>query len=101
MKRLGLERFRFAFGVSVVLISLSIVTLYGCWGSSLESYGMGRTMYYGVEAIVSAETLDRLENRFNQLLDEIFDRHTVLLAIDSSFFTSVFHLVSLSPCLMS
>lgn len=60
MKRLSL----FAL---VLLVGISLA---GCWGSNLESYAMGRSMYYGIEATVSSGTIDRLEDRFNQLLAE-------------------------------
>ena len=56
--------------IAVLCIVLLIGTsLIACWGSNLESYAMGRSMYYAIEAGVSEETVGRLEDRFNQLLD--------------------------------
>lgn len=63
--------------VSLAMVVLLGISLIACWGSTLESYGMGRLMYYSIEANVSASAVDKLENRFNDLLAETKDFATV------------------------
>ena len=41
--------------------------------SNFEGYTAGRLLYYSFEANVSTNTVNRLENRFNKLLDETVD----------------------------
>jgi len=40
-----------------------------CW-NDIESYTLGRSMYYTFEANLKPEIIDRLEDRFNLLLSE-------------------------------
>lgn len=53
----------------LVLALLVSVLFIGCW-NDVESYALGRSIYYAFEANLKPETVDRLENRFNRLLDE-------------------------------
>ena len=54
------------------LIVLFIVAVFGItlMGCNMESYTAGRFSYYMMEENLSPETIDRLENRWNRLLDE-------------------------------
>ena len=48
---------------------IAVLTI-GCW-NDLESYALGRGMYYTLEANLKPETVGKLEDRYNQTLDEI------------------------------
>lgn len=54
----------------IVCLALLVGVLFiGCY-NDVESYVLGRSMYYVFEANLKPETIDKLENRFNQLLTE-------------------------------
>ncbi|GAG93591.1 unnamed protein product [marine sediment metagenome] len=72
-----------------LMIIASCLFIVSCWGSTLESYGMGRLMYYSIEANVSPATVDKLENRFNVLLDETKDFATVTSAQTLALFNDM------------
>jgi len=54
----------------VMAFILTVALLTGCWGSSFESYMAGRTMYYGLVETLQPSTIERMENRFDALLEE-------------------------------
>ena len=61
----------------IIMVLLSISLIFGCaWmgkltdstGHNLACYSGGRTMYFAVSAIISPETVTRLEQRYDKLL---------------------------------
>jgi len=55
--------------IALVLLAIVMVfTLIAC--NDIGGYITGRSMYYSIEMAVSDSVIDKLENRFNKLLDE-------------------------------
>ena len=61
----------------LVPVLLVLVTLlFGCW-NDIESYMLGRSVYYTFEANLKPETMKKLEDRYNVTLAEVNATFTV------------------------
>ena len=54
--------------ILVPLAIVMVIMLIAC--NDIGGYITGRSMYYSIEAAVSDSVIDKLENRFNKLLDD-------------------------------
>jgi len=72
----------------IIALLIFVVLLVGCW-NDVESYVLGRSLYYTFEANLQPETMKKLEDRYNVTLDEVSGVATVSSAQVVSLFNDM------------